>query len=473
MWDIQGLSGATRRALMLRALRTSVLLSLLFVVAYGGTNWWTAQRPAYAVRTWMFAWEPAVIPYVPLLIVPYMSIDLLFFGAAFLCRDEREMLVFARRVVFSILVAAAFFLLLPLKLAWPERPHLDGWFGDFVERSCTAPFLMEYPHNLFPCLHIALCVILADVYGRHTRGIVWAFSYTWFGLIALSTELTWQHHLVDIAGGFLLAAFAFYLFRESGTRRPVVPNIRVGCYYAAGAAVLLVLAPVIWPWGTFLLWPAAGFGLVAAGYFGLGPGIYRKTDGRLPLSTWIVFAPMLLGQYLSLVYYRRRCSACHEVAPGVLVGCRLAKAEAAAAVKGGVTAVLDLTAEFSETAPFRALTYRNLAILDLTAPTQDQLQEAVAFIAEEAAKGSVYVHCKIGYSRSAAVTGAYLLATKQAATASEAVARLRSVRPSIVVRREAMQALHDYELRERRKEPLTGSVARTIGSGTQSTATCY
>ena len=34
----------------------------------------------------------------------------------------------------------------------PERPRVDGWFGEFVEHSCTAPFLMEYPHNLFPAM---------------------------------------------------------------------------------------------------------------------------------------------------------------------------------------------------------------------------------------------------------------------------------------------------------------------------------
>jgi protein-tyrosine phosphatase/membrane-associated phospholipid phosphatase len=464
MGDIYRVGGPARWALMIRALKTSVLLSLLFLVVYGSTNWLTAQRPDGHVQTWYFAWELTALPYVPLLIVPYMSIDLFFFMAAFLCRDERELRVFAQRVVFSIMAAAFFFLVLPLKLAWPQRPRVDGWFGDLVEQSCTAPFLMEYPHNLFPAMHIALCLILADIYARHARGLFRALLYIWFALIALSTVLTWQHHLVDVAGGVVLAGFAFYLFREYASPRVVVPNVRIGCYYAVGAATVLALAPAVGPWAVFLLWPAAGLGMVTAAYFGLGPGIFRKTDGLLPLGTRFVLAPVLIGQYLSLVYYRRQCRAWDQVAPGVLIGRTLSKAEAETAIKQGVTAVLDLTAEFAEAAPFRAITYRNLPILDLTGPTQEQLHEATTFIAGEAAKGMVYLHCKIGYSRCAAVAGAYLLARQETATVEEVVARLRQVRPSIIIRPEAMEALHAFVRNEKDPAKLyrTNAIAETL-----------
>ena len=440
MGDLHGVPGTSRPVLMLRAFVTSVLLCLLFVVVYGSTNWLTAQRPAAHIKTWLFTWELA-IPYVPLLIVPYMSQDLFYFLATFLCRNKRELRVYSQRVVFSILVAAAFFLLLPLTLAWPKRPPVDGWFGDFVEQSCTVPFLMEYPHNLFPSLHIVLCMVAADVFVRHTRGVVRVLLCIWFSLVVLATVLTWQHHLVDVAGGFVLSGFAFHLFRESAASLPVVPNVRVGCYYVAGAATVLALAPAVWPWGVFLFWPATGLGMVAAAYFGFGPGVFRKSAGRLPLSTLVVLGPLLLGQYLSLLYYRRQCRPWDKVVPGLLIGRQLSDAEAADAVRQGVTAVLDLTAEFSETKPFRAVTYRNLPILDLTAPTMAQLREAVEFIQAELARGTVYVHCKIGYSRSAAVIGAYLLASSTVATAQEAVDLLRKVRPSIIVRAEAMAAL--------------------------------
>jgi protein-tyrosine phosphatase len=125
-----------------------------------------------------------------------------------------------------------------------------------------------------------------------------------------------------------------------------------------------------------------------------------------------------------------------------------------AASQQGVTAVLDLAAEFSEAASFLGLEYLDLAVLDLTAPTPEQLRAAVDFISAHTARnGVVYIHCKIGYSRSAAVVGAWLIDTGIANTAEEAVARMRAVRPSLVIRPEAWQALREFRGRSK------GSVA--------------
>jgi protein-tyrosine phosphatase len=109
-----------------------------------------------------------------------------------------------------------------------------------------------------------------------------------------------------------------------------------------------------------------------------------------------------------------------------------------------VTAVLDLTAEFSESAPFRAVKYRNVPVLDLTAPTFEQLEEMAAFIEEESSKGIVYIHCKIGYSRTAAAAAAFLLRTGKVRTVSEAVHFLRQVRPTIVIRPEVITVLREF-----------------------------
>jgi protein-tyrosine phosphatase len=400
--------------------------SLLFLVVYGGCNWVTAHR--HDVGMWYYDWELR-IPFVPAMIVPYWSIDLLFVGAFFVCGERRELDTLGRRIALAILAAGVCFLLMPLRIGFP-RPQVDGVFGWMFGALRT----FDQPFNLVPSLHIALRTILADLYARHTQGGWRVAVHVWFSLVGFSTVLTYQHHVVDVVGGFVLAAACFYLVRGTPWRWPVQPNHRVGAYYAAGSVAAGIIGGLMW-------WPAVAMGLVALAYFGLGPGVYRKENGALPLSAKLVLGPVLLGQQLSLLYYRRQCRAWDEVAPNVLIGRVLNDAEAAAA---GAVAVLDLTAEFSEACPFRTVAYQNMPILDLTAPSVEQLREAVAFICEHSAKGRVYVHCKIGYSRSAAVVGAYLLASGQAQTIEDAVSILRQARPVIVMRPEVFIALQQF-----------------------------
>lgn len=435
MGNFFSLGGAADQRMKFRALTASVLLSALFLVVYGGCSWITAQRSG--VGTIYFAWE-RFIPFVPFFILPYMSIDLFFVAAPFLCDDEAELRVLSRRVALAILVAGACFLIFPLQLA-VDRPDAAGWLGAVFRQFCA----LDRPYNLLPSLHITLCTILGVHYARHSSGAWRAVSNLWFGLIALSALLTYQHHFIDVAAGFILAAWCFYLVPETTARLPVTPNPRPGGSYLAGAAALATAAVLARPWGLWLLWPALALGLVASAYFGVGPGIYRKRDGMLPRSARLLLAPSLLGQRLSLWHYQRQCRAWDDAAPGVVIGRLLDDREAADAIRDGVTAVLDLTAEFSEAAPFRAIAYRNVPILDLTAPTPAQLEESVAFI-EAQTPGKVYVHCKIGYSRSAAVVGAWLVASGVAANADDAMAKLRAVRPSIVIRPEAEGALREY-----------------------------
>jgi predicted protein tyrosine phosphatase len=443
--DIHGVGGSPRRELMWAAARTSIGLGALFLVAYFGTNWLASQRDGVnrdGVGTWCYDWELA-LPFVPLLIIPYMSIDLFFMAGPFLCRDRQEMKTLARRMALAVLIASACFLLFPFRLKF-EKPELDGWTGTMFRQFCE----VDLPYNLVPSLHIALLTILGDLYGRHTSGLWRGFVFAWFGLIGVSTVLTYQHQIIDVISGAALGTACFYLAPDPRFAWAPARNGRIAIYYGIAAAGLAVAAWAIWPWGWLLVWPAATLVIATAGYCGLGTAIYHKIDGRLTLSTRLIMGPLLLGQWLSLLYYRRQCRAWDEVIPGLLIGRQLTEREAAAAVREGVTAVLDLTAEFSETWAFLGTTYHNLRILDLTAPSPSQLREAVAFLREETEKGTVYVHCKIGYSRSAAVIGAYLLAVGQAATADQAISMLRQVRPSIIVRPEAANLLRGLE-RER------------------------
>lgn len=442
MGNIHGLAGAASlRMKTLKAAKTSALLSVLFLIVYGGCNWITAHRSD--VGTFFFQWERH-IPFVPWMIIPYMSIDLFFVAAPFLCRDDRELSVFTKRVSFALVVAGICFLLFPLRFAF-ERPHVSGWLGTVFNHFRN----FDQPYNLLPSLHIALRTILAFLYARRSSGPLRFALNIWFSLIGFSTVLTYQHHVTDVVGGFALAGYAFYVFPEKPDAKSTSGNARVGCCYAAGAIGVVALAAMLRPWGIVLLWPAAALALVAAGHFGRGPAIFRKLNGALPWSARIVLWPCLLGHELSRLYYKRQCRPWDEVIPGVLIGRKLSDAEADEAIRSGVTAVLDLTSEFSEAKPFLHLRYLNMPILDLTAPTQAQMQTMASFIAKNSQDGKVYVHCKIGYSRSAAAVGAYLLSSGNADDAKSAISILRRARPSIVVRPEAENALRTFEIGEK------------------------
>lgn len=419
-----------------RQLAASVGLGVLFLIIYGWCNWFTAQR--VNVPTLFFEWERS-IPFVPLMIIPYMSIDLFFIAVPFLCRSDRELVALSKRMATAILIAGLCFVLFPLRFAF-EHSQVSGSLGAFFDWFQG----IDRPYNLLPSLHIALCLILAELFVRHTRGLLRHVLIIWFGLIGLSAVLTYQHHVIDVVAGFALGAYCLYFFPESEARLPVVPNRRVGSYYLVGAFAVASLAALLWPWGAFLIWPTVSLGIAAAAYFGAGPGIFRKRDGRLPWITWWALGPVLSGQEISRLYYRRQCRAWDELTPRIWIGSVLSRGEAATVVDKGVTAVLDLTAEFSEAAPFRAVSYRNVSVLDLTAPTFAQLEEMAAFLEEESSKGVVYVHCKIGYSRTAAAAAAFLLRTGRVKAVSEAIQLLRQVRPTIVIRPEVMTALDEF-----------------------------
>ncbi len=124
------------------AARTSAGLSLLFLAVYGSCNWFTSLRTD--VGTWYFEWERR-IPFVPLMILPYMSIDLFFVAGPFLCRDRAELGTFRRRIVLAIVAAGGVFLLFPLRFAF-ERPAVTGWLGAVFDAFRT----LDQPYNLFP-----------------------------------------------------------------------------------------------------------------------------------------------------------------------------------------------------------------------------------------------------------------------------------------------------------------------------------
>ena len=421
------MSGAKRP--VLAATLWLAFLGPYFFLVYGFCNWVTSLKPH--VGTFFFEWERS-LPVVPALIVPYMSMDLFFCVSFFLCATRPELLAHAKRLFFAITASALGFLVFPLRFAFP-RPEPDGFFGAIFKVLTS----FDLPYNQAPSLHISLLALVWHVHARHTRGLTRRVLDVWFFLIGLSTLLTYQHHFIDLPTGALVAVAAFYLFPERDAAERTAPSRawpKLAAAYLLGAAILTAGAVAFRPWGLLLLWPAVSLTLVGLGYAGLGVDVFRKKDGRLSPSARLLLAPYLAGVRLSLRLQTLGQPPFHEVLPGLRLGRSLGEAEARRASASGVTAVLDLTAELDRPRAFRDLRYLCLPVLDLTPPTSDALTVATRFIRDERAKGTVYLHCALGYGRSAAVAAAYLVSEGLVATPEEAIRRLGAVRPGIALR---------------------------------------
>ena len=425
------------------ALWTLALGSLFFLV-YGTCNWLTSFREP--VRSFHWVWEQH-IPFVPQMVVPYMSLDLFFVGAIFLCR-RHEIKPHAMRVTSAIFVAATCFLLLPLRFGFarPATAGLSGLLFDWLK--------LDRPYNQMPSLHITLWSIVWAPYGRRCRGSLRRAIIAWFVLIGLSVLFTYQHHVIDVIGGEILAVIVFYVFPWSdgkpASRHAGSFHLKPTLIYGISAALLTTIAVVMRPWGLLFLWPACSLALVAAAYAGAGPRIFRKRDGSVAWAAIVLLGPYLVGTRISRALYRPYSDAWNEVTPNILLGRKLDSEEARLLVQAGVNAVLDLGSEYAEEHPLLDLKYENIQVLDWTVPNAAQLLQAVAFIDRESRTGRVYVHCALGYSRSAGVVAAYLIESSLVSTADEAVEAIRKIRPRIVVTLEWMRLLRNLERQEAR-----------------------
>lgn len=434
------------------AAKRSAFLCILFLIVYGSCNIITSYRTD--VPSFYFEWERN-IPFIEWMIIPYMSIDLFFIAAPFICRTEKDLSLLTKRITFTIVTAGMFFLICPLTFGF-ERPAANGWLGLIFNNFRK----LDLPYNQLPSLHIVLRTILALAFTKHSHGLLRILSAVWFSLIGFSTIFTHQHHVIDVIGGFILALFSFYLFPDSKIESGGTKNVRVGFYYGFTGAFLIVIGLFLTPInlitgaiGFLLFWPGLSLILISWAYLGGKASVYRKTDGKIPISSKLIHLFSLFAQKLSLLYYSTKSNVCDEIIPRLLIGRQLSDSEAAELIqKRQITAVLDLTSEFSEAAPFlknshpNFITYLNIPILDLTAPTQKELHRIVEFIELHHHKkhGTVYIHCKAGYSRSAAAAGAYLLASKRAANFQEIKYLLRKARPAIIIRPEIKKALDHF-----------------------------
>lgn len=406
-------------------------LAPFFYLSYGFANHLAALRAG--VGSVVFDWERHV-PFVAWTIVPYWSINLFYGLSLFLCRTRDELHAHGRRLLTAQLVAVSCFLLFPLGFTF-TRPPTDGIPGLFF----TALTSFDKPFNQAPSLHIALLIVLWDLYRRLLPKRWHWCLHGWSWLIAISVLTTYQHHFIDIPTGALLGLLCLWLWPLEGPS-PLrdarwaldARRRRLALRYALGAIVCFVLAAGLGGIALWLCWPGAALALVSLNYAVFGAaGFQKDTHGQPSFAARWLLMPHRLGAWINSRLWTRREPPAVRVASGVLLGRMPTTREAK---QLGITHVVDLSAELSSP---QSVDVRAVPMLDLIVPDTAQLRIAAEAIeAQRVAagdSGTVLVCCALGYSRSAAAVAAWLLHTGRSERVDEAIERLRRERPNLVL----------------------------------------
>lgn len=414
-----------------RAAAWLLFLGPFFFITYGLANWSAAQHPS--VPSLFFAWERA-IPFWAWTIVPYWSIDLLYGLSLFACATRAELDAHGKRLLTAQLAAVTCFVAAPHRFSF-ERPHADAVFGALFD--ALAGF--DLPYNQLPSLHIALAVILWQLYARKTRGVARILLDVWFLLIGASVLTTYQHHFIDIPTGFALGWLCAWLWPLPADGVPAPASAwrystdpvrqRLALRYALGALVCVALALAIGGIALWLVWLALALALVAACYAALGAaGFQKDPHGRMSLAARWLFAPYVAAAWLNARWWTWRAPAPVLVADGVWLG-RLPRRNRD--IDARFAAIVDVCAELP--LPDGAPSPVALPQLDLVPPSASELRRAADAIECLHARGPVLVCCALGVSRGACAVAAWLLATRRAADVDAALACVRAARPSAVL----------------------------------------
>jgi membrane-associated phospholipid phosphatase len=191
----RGLSWPTPRRLG-TGVSGALVVSLVFFPVYLGCAALTAARAAH-FRPYA-DWELG-IPFLAFMIVPYLSMFVLFLLPPFQL-EEAELVALTARLVVASLLGGLAFLLFPARMGFLPRADAGTWQGIY-----SGLYRIDGPFNTVPSFHVVYTAsILLAMIEVATPGLRRAYL-TWLVVVCASTVLTHRHHLLDVAAGLVLA----------------------------------------------------------------------------------------------------------------------------------------------------------------------------------------------------------------------------------------------------------------------------
>lgn len=208
-----------------------VIFSLVFAAVYKFALWYAAGLGN--VTSFVFSFEKH-IPFLPWTVIPYLSSAAFFVVAFLLIKSKESLRIFLKRVLLMTILAGIFFVFMPLQFSY-EKPSVEN---PILKAGFWLIEGMDDRYNQSPSLHVAFAFAFWTVF-RELKSAWRTIAALWLSLVALSTLTTFQHHLIDVFTGSILAHFVFLIF-PAQTKSFGIRNLHIAnWYFLTGWLVLL------------------------------------------------------------------------------------------------------------------------------------------------------------------------------------------------------------------------------------------
>lgn len=239
--------------------------TVVFMAVYNLCTWYATSLND--LPSFTFDFEKS-IPFIPLSIIPYMASGFFFCLVFFSCKNKHQLKILTWRMLFVTIIAGLFFVTVPLRFSLTKP--------DVSNSILNLPFsflqTFDSPFNQSPSLHIAFAFIFWSVFKDLTK---WrTFLLIWLILLGISTLTTYQHHVIDLLTGAILAHVSFIIipYRKND---PKYRNCWLANYYFISGWIFIAAALLFHKYfgteGLLLFVPAVGIMMI--GYY------YQKNTG--------------------------------------------------------------------------------------------------------------------------------------------------------------------------------------------------
>lgn len=185
---------AGRRGALLVAVLYYVLFSLVWSGAHELSDLWGNRLPL------TFEWESR-IPLQRWILPLYFTLDVAVICIPLLFRSAREALPPMGLFLIQVVIAAPFFVLLPIENAYTNDMPTGVW-GAYLFEPLGMKNVSQW--NQTPSLHVTYSLTVATIVARRFGGPWRWLAFAWAVPVSASTMLVHEHHLICVVGGLIL-----------------------------------------------------------------------------------------------------------------------------------------------------------------------------------------------------------------------------------------------------------------------------